>query len=221
MKHFGHQSKRQQRKFVEQFRTVSQNFVLLLASVLQYTPNVSWTIQRTLLWVLSIWTLFGVCVNSLTQKRRRLMGILQQLQIPHRLTWQWWTQHTVVYMRLDLMYSKFYIGATVATVFDREQSRTRKFRQLIGNQLAYYEPALKPWYRLDNFYRFACFPIKSCSTDTLFAAEAAYQRLLRPQYNWPWINPMLKRHRIGRQKFGPALIQDHIWNVDANSVVGT
>lgn len=210
MKHFGHQSKRQQRKLVEQFRTVSQNFVLLLASVLQYTPNVSWTIQRTLLWVLSIWTLFGVCVNSLTQKRRRLMGILQQLQIPHRLTWQWWTQNTVVYMRLDLMYSEFYIGATEATVFDREQSRTRKFRQLIGNQLAYYEPALKLWYRLDNFYRFACFPIKSCSTDTLFAAETAYQRLLRPQYNWPWINPMLKRHRIGRQKFGPALTRPYL-----------
>ena len=71
------QSKRQQRKLVAHFRTVSKNFVLLLASVLQYTPNLSWTIQRTLLWVLSVWTLFGVCVNSLTQKRRRLLGILQ------------------------------------------------------------------------------------------------------------------------------------------------
>ena len=122
MKHFGHQSKRQQRKLVAHFRTVSKNFVLLLASVLQYTPNLSWTIQRTLLWVLSVWTLFGVCVNSLTQKRRRLLGILQQLQIPYRLTWTWWTQSTVVYMRLDLMHSQFDIGATEATVFDREQS---------------------------------------------------------------------------------------------------
>ena len=55
------------------------------------------------------------------------MGILQQLQIPHRLTWQWWTQHTVVYMRLDLMYSEFYIGATEATVIDREQAEQENF----------------------------------------------------------------------------------------------
>ena len=32
--------------------------------------------------------------------------------------------------------------------------------------------------------------------------EQALQQTLRPIYNWPWINPLLKRWRIGKSRFG-------------------
>ena len=110
-----------------------------------------------LLWSLSQWTVFGVCSNSWTNKPRRLMTILQHARLPFKFSWTWWTQTSVIYMRLDLWDADFYIGATEHSVLDREQSRMRKFRQLGNQQLAYFEPALKVWFHLNNFYRLAVF----------------------------------------------------------------
>ena len=60
----------------------------------------------------------------------------------HGPSWTWWTQSSIIYMRLDLFTANFYIGATDHSVFDREQSRVQKYRQLCNQQLAYFEPAL-------------------------------------------------------------------------------
>ena len=79
------------------------------------------------------------------------MTIFQHAQLPYRLTWTWWMQTSLVYMRVDLITADFYIGATKHSVFDREQSRVRKYRQLCNQQLAYFEPALKIWFHLNNF----------------------------------------------------------------------
>ena len=69
------------------FDKLLQSYVLLLASLLQYFSRLPWQIQRTLLWSLSRWTTFEICLNSWTQKRRRLMTILQHVQLPYRFTW--------------------------------------------------------------------------------------------------------------------------------------
>ena len=60
------------RKF-EHFRQIAQSYILLLASLLQYSTQLPWQIQRTLLWSLSHWTVFGIYLNSWTQKCKRLM----------------------------------------------------------------------------------------------------------------------------------------------------
>ena len=146
--------------------------------------------------------MFGIYLNSWTQKRKRLMTILQHAQLPYRLTWTWWTQTSIVYMRLDLLTADYYIAATEHSVFDREQSRVRKYRQLCNQQLAYFEPALKLWFHLNNFYQFACFPLQHTSTDNLNALETGFQTTYRPQYNWPWINSLLTKFHIGKQRFG-------------------
>ena len=88
-------------------------------------------------------------------------------------------------------------------MFLREQSRVRKFRQLAQDKLAYYEPALKVWAVQDNFFQFIGFPLAHAEPDKLLALETAYQRTYGRQYNWPWVNPLLKRLRIGRQPYGP------------------
>ena len=113
------------------------------------------------------------------------MIILQHVQLPFKFSWTWWTQTSVIYMRLDLRDADFYIGATEHSVFDREQSRMRKYCQLCNQQLTYFEPALKVWFHLNNFYRFGCFPLRRESLDTLYAIETAFQTMYRPQYNWP------------------------------------
>jgi hypothetical protein len=95
-------------------------------------------------------------------------------------------------MRLDLFTADVCIGATDHSVFDREQSRVRKYRQLCNQQLAYFEPALKIWFPLNNFYPFARFPLQHTSSEHLSALETAFQTTYRPQYNWPWINSLLE-----------------------------
>ena len=37
----------------------------------------------------------------------------------------------------------------------------------------------------------------------LSALETAFQTTHRPQYNWPWINSLLTKFHIGKQRFGP------------------
>ena len=99
---FTQQIARKCRRKFEQFRQIAQSYALLLASLLQYSSQLPWQIQRTLLWSLSHWTAFGICLESWTQKRRRLMTILQHVQVPYRFTWTWWTQSSIIYTRLDL-----------------------------------------------------------------------------------------------------------------------
>ena len=89
---------------------------------------------------------------------------------------------------LDLFTADFYIGATDHSVFDREQSRVRNYRQLCNQQVAYLEPALKNWFHLNNFCQVACVQLQHTNSDHLSALETAFQTTYRPQYNWPWIN---------------------------------
>ena len=51
---------------------------------------------------------------------------------------------------------------------------------------------------------FAFFPVRSQRGDAehRLSLEQALQQTLRPIYNWPWINPLLKRWRIGKTRFG-------------------
>ena len=105
---------------------------------------------------------------------------------------------------ITLDFGDFHIGSTETTVFLREQSRTRKYKQHVSQQLAFFEPAIKLWCKRDNFYQFCIFPLRSQCGDAehRLSLEQALQQTLRPICNWPWINPLLKRWRIGKTRFG-------------------
>ena len=137
------------------------------------------------------------------QTQRRILSIFRFLHLPQYWTFEWWSQTNVVYMRLHWI-GEFYIGSTETTVFLREQSRTRKYKQHVSQQLAFFEPAIKLWCKRDNFYQFCIFPLRSQCGDAehRLSLEQALQQTLRPIYNWPWINPLLKRWRIGKTRFG-------------------
>jgi hypothetical protein len=180
----------------------------LISILLQYAA-VPWYLQKILLWILAQWTVCRVVLNSHTQRFRRLLAIFQTLHLPSEFTWDWRNSTNVVYMRLHFDNGQFYIGCTETDVFHREQSRLRKYRQLCSGHLGYFEPALKLWYRLRNFYEFAIFPTHQCDTTMLLAMEASFQQTLRPQWNWPWINPLLKKWHIGRQQFGLPQAESH------------
>ena len=163
-----------------------------LITILLQHLSMSWSLQKTLLWILAQWTVCRITLNSYTQRFRRLMAIFQTVHLPSEFSWDWWNQENVVYIYMRLHYDKgiFYIGSTEKTVFFREQSRVRKFRQLVSGHLGYYEPALKLWHRMNNFYDFCIFPINSCFSTELLMMEASLQQTCQPQLNWPWINSL-------------------------------
>ena len=140
---------------------------------------------------------------AFNQTQRRILSIFRFLHLPQYWTCEWWSQTNVVYMRLHWI-GEFYIGSMETTVFLREQSRTRKYKQHVSQQLAFFEPAIKLWCKRDNFYQFCFFPLRSQCGDAehRLSLEQALQQTLRPIYNWPWINPLLKRWRIGKTRFG-------------------
>ena len=55
--------------------------------------------------------------------------------------------------------STFYIGSSIHTLFDRETSRARKYRQLCSGITAYYEPALRFLRRTRAFYQHSVIPL--------------------------------------------------------------
>lgn len=176
--------------------------IRLIAVILQYHPNVPWLAQRRLQLLLTQWTICSILLQATTQKLRRALSIFNTVNLPSVLDDQWWNQETVVCMRL-IWTGDFYIGSTQYDVFHREQTRIRKFAQLCEGTTAYFEPALKLWQRFGNFYQFCIFPIRSTTIMELQAVETACQQAFRPMYNWPWINPVLKRWKVGKQIYGP------------------
>ena len=155
------------------------------------------------MWILSQWTATSLLLLAYNQTQRRILSIFRVLHLPQYWTFEWWSQTNVVYMRLHWI-GEFYIGSTETTVFLREQSRTRKYKQHVSQQLAFFEPAIKLWCKRDNFYQSCIFPLRSQCGDAehRVSLEQALQQTLRPIYNWPWINPLLKRWRIGKTRFG-------------------
>ena len=155
------------------------------------------------MWILSQWTATSLLLLAYNQTQRRILSIFRFLHLPQYWTFEWWSQTNVVYMRLHWI-GEFYIGSTETTVFLREQSRTRKYKQHVSQQLAFFEPAIKLWCKRDNFYQFCIFPLRSQCGDAehRLSLEQALQQTLRPICNWPWINPLLKRWRIGKTRFG-------------------
>ena len=134
-------------------------------------------------------------------------SICEHVQIPNHLTWNWWRQTSVVYVRVNFHSAAFYVGATDLTVFSREQARDRKYHQLVSGQMAYFEPALKLWQAQKTYYDFVVFPLVATSSCNLYQLETSIQKALQFSYNRHWVNPMLKRWRIGQVMYAlPTLV---------------
>ena len=116
--------------------------------------------------------------------------------VPQKFSWEWWNTIRVVYCWYHWC-GDLYIGSTEHSVFDREQSRIRKYRKLQANQVAFYEPALKLWHRhrRQNPFEICTFLVWVHPHDgtTLVTMEQLFQQTFRPVYNWPWIKPALKK----------------------------
>ena len=127
-----------------------------------------------------------------THKFRRLLRIFRVTSVPQKFSCEWWNTTRVVYCRYHWC-GDFYIGSTEHSVFDRQQSRIRKYRQLPANQVACYEPASKMWHRRQNIFEFCIFLvilvwIHPNDGTTLLTMEQLFQQTFCPVYTWPWIN---------------------------------
>ena len=107
--------------------------------------EMSWEIQRLLYWLRAQWCVTILIHECTTRFRKRIVAILRAHRVPHNFTLEWFMRTSIVYLKVSLFHRYFYIGSTHLDMFQREQSRLRKYRQLERHQLAYYEPALKFW----------------------------------------------------------------------------
>lgn len=162
--------------------------------------NLPWEIQRVLFWLRSHWmvALLGFC--HFTHSHRRLAAIIQSFIPDFHLTMAHYERTNVVYIKLSTQRRLFYIGSTKHDMFHREQTRNRKFQQLQQRQLAYFEPALKVWYKSGTYWDFVAIPLASVEGD-IQVHETALQKQLQPSLNWPWVVPLLKKFRIQRQSY--------------------
>ena len=130
-------------------------------------------------------------------RRQTFLSLLHRLRPRQPLYLQDYFQPNVVYLRFHPHRQAYYIGSSILSLFDREMSRKRKYRQLCSGINAYYEPALRYWKRTRTFFQHAVIPLQ-LNTDTLTtrSTEISFQQQYRPQLNHPWINPLLRRHGL-------------------------
>ena len=130
-------------------------------------------------------------------RRNTFLSLLHRLRPRQPLYLQDYFQPNVVYLRFHPHRQAYYMGSSILSLFDREMSRKRKYRQLCSGINAYYEPALRYWKRTRTFFQHSVIPLQ-LNTDTLTtrSTEISFQQQYRPQLNHPWINPLLRRHGL-------------------------
>ena len=164
-----------------------------------------------------------------THKFRRLLSIFRVTSVPQKFSCEWWNTTRVVYCRYHWC-GDFYIGSTEHSVFDRQQSRIHKYRQLPANQVACYEPASKMWHRRQNLFEFCIFLvilvwIHPNDGTTLLTMEQLFQQTFCPVYTWPWINPVLKKWKKENNFLEPswqlqAVYMDGRWSENTEKDAG-
>ena len=130
-------------------------------------------------------------------RRRNFLSLLHRLRPHQPLYIQDYLHPHVVYLRFHPHRQAYYIGSSTLSLFDREMSRKRKYRQLCSGTTAYFEPALRYWRRTRTFFQHAVLPLQLTSDAlTTRSTEISLQQQFRPQLNHPWINPLLRRHGL-------------------------
>ena len=130
-------------------------------------------------------------------RRKTFLSLLHRLRPRHPLYLQDYFHSNVIYLRFHPHRQAYYIGSSILSLFDREMSRKRKYRQLCSGITAYYEPALRYWKRTRTFFQHAVIPLQFTSDSlTTRSTEISFQQQYRPQLNHPWINPLLRRRGL-------------------------
>ena len=145
-------------------------------------------------------------IPSYTNRLKQVRDLLAKFQVPEDYTWQWHQQQQVVYIRVtptaSCKYCRCYIGSTGLSLMERESSRRRKFIQYSRGRLAYFEPALKVWYKERSFYSTISLVLFANDDDhDRLAREAALIRTFRPELNHPWVTQVLRRFHLHERTF--------------------
>ena len=109
-------------------------------------------------------------------RRKTFLSLLHRFRPLHPLYLQDYLQPNVVYLRFHPHCQAYYIGSSILSLFDREMSRKRKYRQLCSGINAYYEPALRYWKRTRTLIQHAVIPLQLTSdTLTTRSTEISFQ----------------------------------------------
>ena len=136
--------------------------------------------------------------QNLLSSMKRLRDTFQAFQLYSRnFDYAMFQISCVVYVKFSLHSRHFYIGSTSQGIFGREQTRKRKYTQLCQGTTAFFKPALKYWHATNSFHQFVIVPVLHTTAAELLTEETTLQYTLRPSLNHPWINPILRKLRVG------------------------
>ena len=111
----------------------------------------------------------------------------------HSYSWKWHNQHNAVYCRVSFKCPQTYVGSTKKTSYEREQTRTRKFKQLTQNKLVQVEPALIFWKNTGTFFQYIVITLKLCRPFTLLSSEMHLIQQMQPSLNAPNVYRLLNK----------------------------
>ena len=164
-----------------------------------------WPIQRRVIWMRGLLALTWLENQNLLTSMKRLRDTFRAFRLYSRnFDYAMFQISCVVYVKFSLHSRHFYIGSTSQGIFGREQTRKRKYTQLCQGTTAFFEPALKYWHATNSFHQFVIVPVLHTTAAELLTEETTLQYTLRPSLNHPWINPILRKLRVGKP-FQPAV----------------
>ena len=152
------------------------------------------------MWILSQWTATSLLLLAHNQTQRRILSIFHALHLPQHWTFEWWSQTNVVHMRLQWT-GDFYIGSTWLRFFCVSNLAHANTNNMYCNSWLSLNQPLNSGVNETITTNFAFF-LSVLNAEMPNITWQAFQQTLRPIYNWPWITPLLKRWRIGKNRFG-------------------
>ena len=119
-----------------------------------------------------------------------------------KLNWHEFCREKMVYVclhvgvqsgtRFQLSSGNCYVGSTMQSIFQRRNTRIRKFNQLQANKLVKCELAIRYWQACNNFYAYVMIPWKHFAKGSqLHVNEVLLIDQIQPSLNYPFVSELI------------------------------
>ena len=119
-----------------------------------------------------------------------------------KLNWHEFCQEKMAYVclhvgvqsgtRFQFSSGNCYVGSTMQSIFQRRNTRIRKFNQLQANKLVKCELAIRYWQACNNFYEYVMIPWKHFTNSSqLHVNEVLLMDQIQPSLNYPFVSRLI------------------------------
>ena len=94
--------------------------------------------------------------------------------------------------RFQVSSGNCYVGSTMQSIFQRRNTRIRKFNQLQASKLVKCELAIRYWQACNNFYAYVMIPWKHFTKSSqLHVNEVLLIDQIQPSFNYPFVSRLI------------------------------